>query len=188
MEEAAVKGLIFRGVKKWIIDRWGDNGFESFVAALPDSDRATWTTALVLPITMVPAASYRHMHEAIESVFGTGDGQVFKEAAAAVAFEDLGNVMKLLMKVGSPAFVAGRFPIAWKRYFNRGVMVLHNQQPKSLEAVLENAGVYGEAGCLGTWGWTAKALTYAGAKDLEAEHPECRFKSGSRCLFTYKWR
>jgi len=101
---------------------------------------------------------------------------------------DLGTVMKIFMKVGSPSFVASRFPSVWKNYFNQGGVRILKSIHHELEIVVEGAEAYRRAGCEGTLGWTAMALEYAGAKDLVAHHHECLFQGGGRCLFDYRWR
>lgn len=187
VSDAKVKGLIFLGARRWMTATYGEDGFRSFLAKLSDEDRAPWTSGIILPVSWLPARAYVSMYEAQEALWGSGDGRHFQRAAAAVAFDDLSTVMKVFMKMGSPAFVAKRFPMAWDRYFDTGAFRLLEQGTNTLEASLEGARAYGEAGCAGTIGWSRQALEYAGAKGLHVEHPECAFAGGSRCLLRFSW-
>lgn len=187
-EQPQVKGLIFLGARRWMTRRYGEAGFDAFLAALPESERELWTSGIILPMSWLPASAYVALYEAQESLWGTGDGRLFQEGAAAVAFDDLNSVMKLFMKLGSPAFVAKRFPTVWDRYFNGGALRLLAIEARAMDAVVENAEGYGKAGCHGTMGWTRQALTYSGAKNLRIEHTECVFEGGNRCLFRCVWQ
>ena len=188
MPESQVKGLIFQGARRWMLRRYGEAGLESFIAKLPEPDRALWTSDIILPMSWLPASAYTSMYEAQESLWGTGDGQLFQEAAAAVAFDDLSSVMKLFMKLGSPSFIAKRFPTVWDRYFSGGRYRVITLGSNELVAEVEDARAYGEAGCHGTMGWTRQALTYSGAKSLRIEHTECVFAGAARCVFRCAWQ
>jgi hypothetical protein len=188
-ENAAVKGLIFRGARTWIINSRGEAGFEQFLAALPEGDRALWTESIILPVSWMPARLYRSMYDAEEALWGTGDGRIFRTAAASVAIDDLSTVMKLLMKLGSPGTVANRFPGVWDRYFDTGSLHIRSNERGKLEVALDEAAqVYGKAGCHGTIGWMGEALRYAGAGELRIDHRECAFAGAPRCVFRCNWR
>lgn len=188
MPEPQVKGLIFQGARRWMMRRYGEAGLESFVARLPAPHRALWTSGIILPMSWLPASAYVSLYEAQESLWGTGDGRLFQEAAAAVAFDDLSSIMKLFMKLGSPSFVAKRFPTVWDRYFSGGRYRVITLESNEHVAEVEDARAYGEAGCHGTAGWTRQALTYSGAKALHVDHTECVFRGHARCLFRFSWQ
>lgn len=188
-ENAAVKGLIFRGARTWIIKTRGEAGFEEFLGALPEEDRALWTESIILPVSWMPARLYHSMYDAEEALWGTGDGRIFQAAAASVAFDDLSTVMKIMMKLGSPGMVAKRFPEVWNRYFDTGTFTNLSNERGKLEVSLDEATqVYGKAGCQGTIGWMGEALRYAGASDLRVDHRECAFSGAPRCVFRCSWR
>ncbi len=188
-EGAKVKGLIFGGARRWMLETRGQSGFDAFLEALPEEDRALWTESIILPVSWMPARMYRSMYEAEEALWGTGDGRIFQEAAAKVALDDISTVMKILMKLGSPSSVASRFPAVWERYFDTGRLALVRSERRAAELDLDEAAqVYGKAGCQGTIGWVGEALRYAGAKDLRVEHTGCAFEGGPRCAFRATWR
>lgn len=188
LEPAAVKGLIFLGARRWMTRTYGEQGYLRFLETQPPEHRSYWTDSLILPVSWIPAALYVSLFEGEERLWGTGDGRLFQRAAAAVAFDDLSGVMKLFMKVGTPSFIASRFPAIWRRYFSAGELRVEESQPHRLEIELDGARPYGTAGCQGTLGWTRQALEYAGARDLRIDHPECLFAGSRHCIIRYAWR
>ncbi len=182
---ATVKGLIFLGVKTLFAENKTPKEFEKFVLAFPESEQEVWTGNNLLPISRIPASVYIHMYEVICAQY---DDPFFQQLAAAVAFNDLGTVMRIFVKLGIPAFTANLFSNAYKHYFNVGELDRINVTLHTAEFELVGADPYGEAGCSGTLGWTRMALEYAGAKELQAEHTDCRYHGSQRCLFRYNWK
>ncbi len=171
--------------KIWDIQKVGsEEAFQKLL--LPESAeiREIFQQPAILPMTKYPARIYCQMYEFTAKNFGA---QAFQEAAAHTAFKDLNASMRFFMKIGSPAFVAKRFPQSWSHYFSAGTFSILKLTSNTMEAALDGAEVYGLGGCQGTIGWTRMALEYAGAKNLQIEHPECAVKGKSRCLLNYKW-
>ncbi len=185
---ATVKGLIINGVKDFMLEKYGEQGFKNFLKKTPQEDLPVWTEKRVIATSKIPASVYKNMFDSFECLWGSGDGKKFQAAAAYVAFQDLGSVMKFFMKVGSPSFVAQRFPSVWKQYFSAGEVKIIQLKTNFAEMLLEGASEYGRAGCLGTLGWTRAALEYAGAKNLHIDHSECLFQGRSACRFIFKWQ
>lgn len=183
---AAVKGLIFQGARVWLLKTHGEAGLEKFLSALPPEDRKLWEDSLILPISWLPARLYRSMFEVEQKIWGNGE---FARAAASVALNDLSTVLKVMMKLSSVSTVANRLPSFWGHYFDTGSLTLVSNEPGKVTIAFDVAAqVYGEAGCQGAIGWVGAALQYAGAKNLQVEHPECAFKNASKCVLHYKFR
>ncbi len=187
-EGAKVKGTIIKGAKDIILDKFGEKGYKDFLEKTPPEDLPTWEAKQIIAVSLIPAAVYRNMSTTFESVWGDREGKLFQEIAGKVAIRDLGSFMKFFMKVGTPSFVAQRFPTIWKQYFTAGEYKIIHSTPNSLEAVLEGTKEYGIGGCYGTLGWTRAALEYAGAKSCHIDHSECLFENQSACRFIYEWK
>jgi len=182
--KATVKGLIFLGVKNWFVEKKLPEDFERFVQALPVHEQKYWIKSKILPTSRIPASVYINMYKVICAQLNEA---TFQKIAGTVAFNDLGTVFRLFIKLGTPTFTANAFPGAYKQYFNQGDLSSIKVAAKSAEFELLGAEAYGEAGCSGTLGWTRMALSYAGAKYLRAEQTTCRYRGGERCLFHYTW-
>ena len=185
--QATVKGLVVNGIIRFLQEKYGNDGVQKFLDKTPPEDRKVWTEQQILAISRVPAVIYKNAYATMEALWGTGDGKIFEEGAGVVAFYDLNTAMKIFMKIGSPAFVAQRFPSIWKQYFNVGTVRVILLETQKLEMVLEGAEEYGAAGCAGALGWTRAALEYAGAKNLRLTHKECTRQGGTRCHYVYAW-
>ncbi|HPB68249.1 MAG TPA: hypothetical protein PLT76_07110 [Candidatus Omnitrophota bacterium] len=184
---ATVKGLIIKGIIRFLRETYAEEGFRKFLDHLPEEDREVWTGRQILATSKVPAIIYKNAYEAIETLWGKGDGKKFEEVAGVVAFYDLNTVMKFFMKVGSPGFVAQRLPSVWKQYFGAGTARLFHITENQMEIILEGAEEYGAAGCAGTLGWTRAAMKYAGAKNLKLTQKECIRDGAPRCHYVYSW-
>ncbi len=187
--DATVKGMILSGVRRWFAENHPRDVFDRFLEGLPRDDRTMWSDGLFLATSHLPASLYVNMYDGFQHVWNEAGDARFREAAGAVAFYDLSTVMKVIMLLGTPALVATRIPTVYGRYFSHGEFTL--VQPTSeakLTGELRGADVYGRAGCEGAKGWTAKALTYAGAKDLTIDHVECALAGGHVCRYVYYWK
>lgn len=184
---ATVKGLIINGTIRFLKETYGEAGFQKFLDKTPEEDRKVWTEQQILAVSWVPAVIYKNAYETIESIWGNGDGKTFEKVAGIVAFYDLSTTMKFFMKIGSPGFVAQRFPSVWKKYFSAGVARILHITGNEMEIVLEGAEGYGLAGCAGTLGWTRAALEFAGAKNLKLTQKQCLRNGDSRCHYVYLW-
>jgi len=183
MENATVKGPIFIGARKWILENM-KSGWDNILAAMPEADQPFWKTFNILPISQVPAVHYSNMYNAFLKLW---DEETFQTCAGAVALDDLGTFMRFFMRIGSPGMTFSHFPKAYRQYFNIGEFKILSQDAEAGEAELAGADVYGQGGCSGTLGWTRRALEYSGAKQLKVWHPECRFKGQNRCLLKFTW-
>ena len=187
--DATVKGLIFRGAQRWLKENFPEDVYRRFLAALPSEDREVWTERPFLATSQLPASLYVNMYQAFLDVWGVEGDTKFREAAGAVAFYDLSSVMKIFMRLGTPSLVASRFPVIYNRYFNIGEFVYVSSPPGvTLTAELRGAEVYGRAGCEGTHGWTHKALTFSGARELRINQVECVFNGAGVCRYEFRWK
>ncbi|MFA5260563.1 MAG: hypothetical protein WC450_04980 [Candidatus Omnitrophota bacterium] len=184
---ATVKGLIINGIIRFLKEKYGEAGVHKFLDKTPEEDRQGWTGQQILAVSWVPAVIYKNAYGTMESIWGNGDGKIFEECAGVVAFYDLNTTMKFFMKIGSPGFVAQRFPSVWKKYFSAGVAKILHITGHQMEIVLEGAEEYGAAGCAGTLGWTRAALEFAGAKNLKLIQKQCIRNGAPRCHYFYSW-
>ncbi len=181
---ATVKGLVFIGAKKWLHENKSAAEFEAFVKTFPESEKEYWLKEKLMPISKVPASAYVNTYKAICAQW---DDATFQKVAATVAFNDLGTFMRIFIKLGTPAFTANSLPGAYKQYFSVGEFKVIQVSSHSAEFELSGAEAYGQAGCSGTLGWTRMALEYAGAKNLKADHSECKNQGKKKCVFKYTW-
>jgi len=183
---AGVRGAIFLGCKNWILEEHGPDGFQQLLDRIPEEDRNQWLSSVMISSSFYPASMFQNLGEAVMYLWSGGKPAAFRQAAAATAIKDLSSTMKLLMRAGSLAFVAKRFPRIRKHYFSAGEFVLDDVTSHTLVARLENASVYGRAGWVGTSGWVQAALEHCGAKQFTLDHR--LLEAGRTSEFRAMWK
>ena len=187
--QATVKGLIFLGGLDYLLKTYGEEKYQQYVSYMPEEAQQKIKSKQILPISQLPASWYIGLMDAYIKIWGEKEGiDAFQKGAAAVAFKDLGTVMKFFMKIGSPSITGSKFPTSYSRYFSHGKITITAHSSTSLNLRLEDAKDYGRAGCLGSLGWMKEALSYSGARDLIARHDECVFAGKPACTFSFKWK
>jgi hypothetical protein len=181
--DATVKGTLFIGMKKGIEKYFFETGFEQVIAQIPEAHREVWSQPLY-PVTRMPADIFRSFAEAVLTLWGD---EKFGKIVAELAFADLNAAMRFFLKIGTPSFIAPRFPTIFRQYFSEGDLKILQLDKTSLDMELSNAQAFGRGCCHGTLAWVRMALEYSGAKNMKADHDTCIFKSGTQCLFHYKW-
>jgi hypothetical protein len=181
---ATFKGLIILGAKKWFAENKSPEEFETFVKAFPENEREYWTKAKVMPISKIPASMYVNLYKIICTMWSD---ELFQKIGGAVALNDLGTILRIFIKIGTPSFTAKSFPNSYKQYFNVGEFKTISMTSNSAEFELIGAEPYGQAGCSGILGWSRMALEYAGAKQLTIDHSECLNRGKKHCVFKYAW-
>ncbi len=184
----SVKGLIFSGTREWIISQYGRTGLKDFLGELSPSEKELWSVGKMPQVAWYPAELYLHLYEVCNRLWGEGKEDAFIQGARFVAQKDFSTFMKLFLKIGSPAFVAGQLPSAWRHYFNAGLVNIIYKSATMLSLELVGADVYGRAGCLGTIGWTSAVLEFAGAQNLVWDHPKCVADGHASCVINYHWQ
>lgn len=116
-----VKGTFFVGRKQFLVHRFGEPAWTSFLAALAEQDALF--RGPILATTMVPVASYlRFQEETIRRFFG-GDDRAYwqigeKAGEWALTEGPYKNYRQNQRDFGE--FVARSLPQIWSSYFNRG--------------------------------------------------------------------
>ena len=109
-----VRGAIMAGLLEWL-QRRGD--LEAVVAQLPESLHPHYEVRAIVSTSRVPARALDELGDEMIRRFGL---ELFQQSVAQIAEADLGRTMTFLMKLGSPGFVAKRFPRIWRHYFSHG--------------------------------------------------------------------
>lgn len=186
--KGSVKGLIFSGTREWILKQHGKRGLQDFLKELSPSERELWSSDKMPQVAWYPAELYLHLYEVCNRLWGEGRENTFIQGARYVAQKDFSSFIKLFLKIGSPSFVAGQLPSAWRHYFNTGLVNIIYKNANMLSFELVGAGVYGRAGCQGAIGWTTAVLEFAGAKNLIWDHPKCVDDGQPSCVINYHWQ
>lgn len=167
-----VRGALLAGLKKWLLATHGPAGLDAVLAEVPRADHRTWKRAALVSTSHFPATAIRRFGDAVVKVWGNGDPRCLRDVGAFVAFDDLATYLKVAMKLGSPSFVASRFPKIWSHYFNAGSLTVTARDAKRVLVELMDWQPYGDIAAFGAEGWMRAALVYSGAHHVVVEHAE----------------
>ena len=183
---ANVKGPAVIQLKEFLRDRHGDEGLKKILDQLTPEERILVTEKL-LPISKVPAPIYDKIYQGVKTLFGGGKGDYYAVIHEYVGEKSLNSFMKMLLKLGSPSFVAHNAPVVWKHFFDTGRMLKVAGTSNSVDYVIEDAEAYGEWLCHSIIGFGRMAIRMSGGKNIRVNHDECIYKGKSRCFFHVEW-
>jgi hypothetical protein len=167
--EPTSSGGVYLGLREWTRSIHGAEGLDRVRGLLAPAAREVFDARSIVSTSRVPAFAFRALGEAMVQCFGLEGQSGFYTACGAVAVSDLSTSMKVLMLLGTPSFVAQRFPRAWSHYFSDGKLEMGACTSDGAEFTLTGAEIYGEPALLGTVGWVRAALVYAGAKRVTVQ-------------------
>jgi len=119
--DCEVKGLALDTMRRYLIERYGEPGWGSLVATLPQGTRAL--IAEVEINEWYPEAELRRLVTAIHAQLAEGDDQRFREIIRALALGGINRVFRALLGLSSARFVLEKVPVIWTR-LRRGPSVV----------------------------------------------------------------
>jgi len=106
---------------------------------------------------------------------------------AKIASYDLPLAYRAIFKLGSPGFVVGRLPTAYRAYFRPGRFEVV-RSGRQAEVVLVDA-VFPRYMCeFGMSGWLRAAVTLSGGEGAAARHSKCLHRGDAHCRWDISWR
>ncbi|MEM9069360.1 MAG: DUF2378 family protein [Myxococcota bacterium] len=158
-----VRGVVVLGTLDWVRHTHGERSLERVLADVAEPGRTLLTGRSLIQTTRVPARTFRQLSDGIIEAHGLQGETGFHAAAASVAEADLSGYMRMLVSIGSPKFVVGRFPRVWKHYFDTGQLVVTPVE-SGADVQVSGAAEYGAAALEGAVGWMRAALRISRAK------------------------
>ena len=159
---AAVRGIVLNGLRRYCLEEHGEAGLERVLAAMSPSGRQILSGLLISQTALYPAALASEFAQAMVATLGEGDPQIMRVAGAFVAMRDLSTFMRLMMKVGTPSFIASRLPKAWDTYFDAGRLELLARSSQHVVLSAHDAEPLGLVGTQAAIGWMAAAIECSG--------------------------
>ena len=165
-QRATIRGVVVLGVIEWGVSSYGEAEWQRFVDGLPPPSQPTWQGESVLPTSRVPAVLFA---EGAAGYIDRWGKAAYHDATASLATSDLSGYMKFFLRVGTPTFVAKRFPNVVRHYLNVGRGTVETG-PGRAHLQMFDTGAYREGTSEGTVGWCRGALQLSGAKGIEVEY------------------
>jgi hypothetical protein len=165
-----VRGALMVGLKKWLDENQGERGLRAIQAHLPEDERDLWDKGLLVHTARYSATAFSNFGRTAMQQWGRGDPRYLRDIGAFVAFNDLASYMKVMMKLGTPGFIARRFPRIWDHYFSAGALEISEHGDRHLSVEIKDWQPFGELSVFGAEGWMRAALEYSGAKRTSVRH------------------
>ncbi len=184
------KGMLLVNLRGFVEAHEGAARWRSLVDGLQPADREV-IDGMVLTGGWYPVGVWNRV--VASYLFGHPDpGKHMTALARHIADKDLNTLFKVILRMGSPAFVLGRTDSLWQRYFDVGKMTHREVAERNWHLTLaaptaENEGPSEWTCGPGVSGWLTQALELTGAKTGRVAHTRCRFHGAIACEYEARW-
>jgi hypothetical protein len=125
---SSVKGSALRAARAWMKGKLGHD-YDAFMEGCPDTLRAVFAEAVILPNGRYPRERLHEVFDAIARHEPARTSTNLDALGAYTAEVDLTGVYKILLKIGSVEATLNVLPTAWGRYFEGGRARLVERKP-----------------------------------------------------------
>jgi uncharacterized protein (TIGR02265 family) len=181
-----IKGLVINTRKAFVIEHFGQDGWERVVNALPMSDQKLFRQGL-FAAQWYPFEIGRRLDKAIVQVLGGGKDSVFEALGAKSAQQSLNREHKPFLAPGDPQAFMKNAPVIYRFYYDTGYREYEETGPNSGVMTTYDSETYSAPDCLTVIGWYKEALMMCGAKTVRVVEEECRAKGGTCCRYRFTW-
>jgi hypothetical protein len=178
------KGLSFLAVRDYVVEHAGKREWEAALDALSPDDRDV--IGGVVGIGWYPLDTYARLLWAVDRRVGHGDLAAVIEMGRFEAARDVPTIHRLLLKMVKPAFIVEKMAELWPRYNSTGRLILQRLGPEAVDVTLADWSD-DAALCASIQGYSERALSLAGARQVRLTQTSCRAKGASACIFRAAW-
>jgi hypothetical protein len=186
MSAARFKGLVLLNARDFCVERFGIDGWSHVVDALATEERDVVDAAV--HVGWYDIALYDHVHEAIDSELGRGDGVLMRSLGHWCAERDLTTVHRMFMRLLSPSFLLKKYGDYWKRYQDSGEWNVVREDERRIRATLSRWGSVSEPTCIRLGAYIEKMLELSGGRGALTTRPKCRSRGDAACEYVVEWR
>lgn len=189
MGVAQVRGSVITARLKWVRDRFGEPGVRHLKSSLGADSRAR-LEARVQPLDWVPFTFYLEVTTEIDRLWGKGDLGLARELGRASADLSLPTMLKMFLRLGSPAFTVSNGAKLWRHHYDSGVLTvrqLRDAEGDGCELTLRDFDTPHRAHCLTVLGWAERSVELSGATVVWARELACRTHGDPACQFAARW-
>ena len=186
MSPPQTKGISFLHVRHYTERRFSGVGWTKVLAELDAADRAT--VSATVAVGWYDLGLYARLLNALERAHGDGRFQLIADQGVYQAERDLNVVFRMLLRLGTPAYVVNKTAEYWSRMHTSGTWTLERPTPNSVHGRLADWGVVDVALCAELVAYIRRLIELVGGKEVVVAHPECRVKGHRACLFLLTWK
>ncbi|HEY3445316.1 MAG TPA: hypothetical protein VGK67_03085 [Myxococcales bacterium] len=186
MEQIKIKGLSMVHLRRFLVERFGEDGLARVLAALPpDQARLLRSPAAS---EWYPLRDHALIEAKVMDVLYGGDLSKAKEFARFDAALQIGGIFKFFLRVLDPGFLIKKSASLWSQSFSGGRCEVETTGPHSCRMKLSGYDQVHEVMCSDWQGTLQGMLEVCGVKESVVTHPECRFHGQPHCLYEVSWK
>lgn len=182
----SVKGNLVAARPRWLREKWGEDAVRSVSAKLTGDAKKLFDSE-VLPFGWYDFGTLAAVDQVIIDGPLKGDLSQMKKFGSDVARYDLSSIYKMLLKLGTPSFVAKRVGNVYSTYVRGGSMASEDVESKRARVVLAEGALPLYFCAHGIPGWFTAALELSGAKEVDVRETECVHRGARRCVWQAHW-
>ncbi len=177
------KGVSFVNVRTFVVSKYGDKAWQQVMDHLSAPDREVIHASVA--VGWYEVGLFARLLRSVDSVCGNGDLGLMREVGAWEVSQDFNRVMKIFLRVLSPAQAFKAEARLWRHFQDSGTWKT-TRASGGMDSELLDWEV-DEALCVELSGYLERLIEYTGGKNVTVKHPACRARGGSTCLFTIRW-
>jgi hypothetical protein len=181
-----VKGSVLKTRKDFVLEHFGDDGWQQVIEALPEEDQEFWQDILITSDWYDFEIGER-LDKMIVEVLGKGDEQIFEQIGAKSATKNLGGVHRSFLAPGKPQSFMKLANTIYKFYYDIGYREYQQTGDNSGVMTTYQAETFSLPDCLTVIGWYKEALRMCGAKNIKVFEDTCRARGGAFCRYHFSW-
>ena len=182
---ALTKGVGFRNVRSFAMERFGDEGYAKVLAALTPDDRAA--VEAIIPMGWYDLTLYARLIHALNGLDGKGDLSLLDQLGRYEAESDLTTIHRLFMRMANPGLILAKSMELWRRFHDTGAWVIE-RKGKSATGTLSGWGIVDAGMCAELNGYIQGIISVGSGRDVWVSHPTCRVHGAADCVFEGTWR
>lgn len=182
-----VKGSVVATLPKFLQTRFGAEGYQRWLNALPQASRATFETP-VMPVAWYPLPeALLQPTEAVCRIFYEGDLIGARECGRFSADEGLAGIYRFFVRWGSPGFIIQKAASILPTFYRPSAMEVARLDKKS--AVLRTTEFAGSHDLVEARvaGWIEKALELSGCRGVHVGIPSSLARGESHTDYHLTW-
>ena len=181
-----VKGSVLHARKEFVIEHFGDQGWQTVLETLPEEDREFWEDVIITS-DWYPFEIGERLDKTIVVVLGKGDEFVFEQIGAKSAKRNLTGVHRSFLSPGNPQAFMHQANTIYTYYYDTGYREYKETGPSSGILTTYNAETFSIPDCLTVIGWYREALRMCGAHHIKIYEDTCRARGGKFCRYQLSW-
>jgi len=181
-----VKGSALASRVTWVRLNHGQEGIErlcdvvspGLAGALRDGVQvASW----------YPFSEFIELNQAIDRLYGAGDGALIKELGRQGADFNLKTIYRLFYKVGTVRWVMARAARLWHLHYDAGRLVLREMAHDEFDLTIEEFPTPNCAHCRSVQGWVERSIELSGGNEVVTDIVRCRKEGDADCCVRARW-